>query len=237
MSDNKKAFLDTLKKMKISKKVIEQFDAADMAAFFGNAFEKDFYTGNIIPIGHGQSGDDPLILARMIDFLELKKSFRLLEVGTGTGFSTALNSILVKEVVTVEYYEDLARSAKERLEQYGCGNIRHFSGDATEMTVDPGEFDAVIILAGCVNPPYSLLNMLKEGGASVFPMGLPYQQQVVRYINNLDAPSSMENFSFHDICRFDSIRGIYGWLEQEDPTIGDYRDVNRNVGENSEEEN
>ncbi len=237
MSGNKKDFMGKLKKNRIKKSVIEVFDSVDMETFFGKAFEKNFYIENSIPIGHGQSGDDPVILAKMLGSLSLKKNWHVLEVGTGSGFSTALLSSIVKEVVTVEYFEDLAVKAKERLVKNGHENIRFFAGDATEKVVEPGEFDAVLVLAGCMNPPYSLLNMLRVGGIAVFPMGPPYQQQIVRYVNDLEASNSMKNFSFHDICRFDSIRGFYGWLEQGDPFIGEYRDVNRNPGENNEEEN
>lgn len=215
MSKEKNKFLKLLKDAKIGKHVLDAIAAVDRKKFFDPIFADRIWTAGPIPIGAGQTSDDLLVLARMISRLSPKKKWRVLEVGTGSGYSTALLSLLAKEVVSIEYHEELARSAKEHVIGEGYANTRFFSGDATDFDGPLGDFDGVIVFAACVRTPYFLVNVVKEGGVAAFPMGPAHQQQITHFVNNPAARRTNENYKFHELCTFDSIRGIYGWVDEE----------------------
>jgi protein-L-isoaspartate(D-aspartate) O-methyltransferase len=209
-------YLKQLKDAGVGKAVLNAIAGVDKPKFFDPIFADRVYSLEPVPLGSGQKGDEPVIMAKMIGHLALKKKSRVLEVGTGSGYSTAVLSQLAREVVTIEYYEDLALKAKERFIGQGFTGARFFTGDATDFDGPLGEFDAVIVFAACVRTPYFLINAVKPGGIAVFPMGPAHQQQIARYVNNLDARRADENYRFYDLCTFDSIRGVYGWVDVAD---------------------
>ncbi len=214
MSGEKNRCLKLLREAKIGKPVLDAIAAVDRSKFFDPIFADRFWTPEPIPIGAGQTSDDLTVMARMIGLLAPKKKWRVLEVGTGSGYSAAVLSLLVKEVVTIEYHEELARSAKERVIGAGYSNTRFFAGDATDFDGPLGEFDGVIVFAACVRTPYFLVNTANEGGFAVFPMGPAHQQQITKFVNNPAARRMNENYRFYDFCTFESIRGIYGWVDE-----------------------
>lgn len=212
-STNKSKFLMMLKKEKISKIVIDAFSEVRQEGFFDKLFKPGFYTTEVIPIGFGETSDPPLALAKMLKYLSLNKKQRVLEVGTGSGYSTALLSTMVNQVVTVEYNEELARNAKSKLASTGITNIKFFAGDGTELNRDLGMFDAIIIHAACKKRPLSLLANLKNGGKMVFPMGPEHKQQIVLLINEPGVTEDeLFKTSFHELCEFSLINGKYGNL-------------------------
>jgi protein-L-isoaspartate(D-aspartate) O-methyltransferase len=212
MKDSTK-YLKHLKESGVAKPILDAIADVDRRKFFDAIFADRVYTGEEIPIGCGQKSDDPLIMAKMIGHLGLKKKSRVLEVGTGSGYSTAVLAQLSADLVTVEYHEDLARTAKERVIGLGCGTARFYAGDATDFDGPLGLFDAVIVFAACARTPYFLINAVKPGGVAVFPMGPAHQQQIARFVNNPEARRMSDNFRFSDMCAYDSIRGVYGWID------------------------
>ena len=192
---------------------LDAMKSVDRENFFDPIFSDQVYSMKEIPIGAGQRSDHPLTLVRMIDLLAVKKEWRVLEVGTGSGYSTAVLMQLAGEVVTVEYLESLALRAKKRMTGVGCASVRFFGGDASNFDGDLGEFDAAVIFAACLRTPYAIITMLKPGGIAVFPMGPAHQQQITRFVNMTDEPRMDKNFRFHELCSFDSIRGPYGWVD------------------------
>jgi len=213
MSGEKSNYFRQLSDAGIGAATMDALRGVDREKFFDPIFKDRLYSMERIPIGAGQRSDDPRIMARMTDLLGLKKECRVLEVGTGSGFSTAVLSRLAGEVVTVEYIEALALRAKERMDGDGHARVRFYCGDATDFEGDLGEFDAAVVFAACVRTPYSIVTMLKPGCAAVFPMGPAHQQQITRFVNELGAPDMSKNFRFYDLCEFDSIRGAYGWID------------------------
>ncbi len=218
MEKDKQRFLKNLGKKGISKKIIKHFDSINREDFFDPHFRQQIYSDKLIPVGSGEKSDDPYILAKMLELLNPHKSWRILEVGTGSGYSTALLSQMAKEVVTIEYHEKIAKSTKEKLINLGFFNIRFFAGDATEVSEKLGNFDAVIVFAACLQRPFGLLTPLKSNGVAVFPMGPAFQQQISLYknITHLNMDDSLRHITFHDMCTFPSIRGKYGWIDQPD---------------------
>ncbi len=206
--------LTTLKKNGIKKKILDVIEQTEREKFFDPIFKEKLYTPEPLPIGFQEKSDSLPVLARMIQLLDLKKKARVLEVGTGSGYSTALLASLASEVVTIEFHEGLAVAARDRLKSSGFDNIKFYAGDGTDNREDLGFFDALIVLCGCSSNPYSVINLLNDEGSAVFPMGTPLQQQIVLFKNILSdgtAPQSL--VEFHDFCEFDSIKGRYGWTE------------------------
>jgi len=213
MADNN--YIKILKKNKIRKKIIDVVSEIKRENFFDPIFRKKAMEVDPLPVGYGQKSDDLVTLARMIQTLSPKKNWRLLEIGTGSGYSTSLLASMVKEVVTIDYKEKLAKKAKERVINQGIYNAKFYAGDATVFAPDLGEFDAVIVLAACSSAPLSIFNVLKNNGVCVFPMGPPFQQQITTFRAIEDTDDIIRNFMFSDMCKFDSIRGSFGWEDQQ----------------------
>ncbi len=209
--------LETLKKNKIKKKILDVIEKTEREKFFDPLFRERLYGPDPIPIGLHEKSESLPVLARMIQLLDLKKKSRVLEIGTGSGYSTALIAPLVSEVVTIEYHEELAVAARDRLKDTGLKNIKFYAGDGTDNREDLGFFDALIVLCGCNSNPYSVINLLNDEGSAVFPMGTPLQQQIILFRNLLsDGSIPQSRVEFHDFCQFDSIRGRYGWNKDLD---------------------
>jgi protein-L-isoaspartate(D-aspartate) O-methyltransferase len=206
----KKEFLKLLKDNKIRKRVIDSFGSIDQKNFFDPIFEKKFYTEETILIGKGEKSDPPLALAKMLHYLTSKKRSRILEIGTGSGYSTALISPLVDEIVTIEYHEALARPAKERLSYLNLNNVRFFAGEGTSIQEPLGFFDSIIIFAACRKRPLSLSGNLKNGGTIIFPMGPLHQQQIAVLEKVPEKDEIQYKTHFHEYCIFTPIRGLYG---------------------------
>ncbi|MBN2039058.1 MAG: methyltransferase domain-containing protein [Spirochaetes bacterium] len=202
MSKIKKDFLSLLKNESIRKDIITAFDQLDQKLFFDKIFHGYFYSNEPIPIGHGERGEPSGILAKMINYLEPDKSARVLEIGTGSGYSTAVLSKLFDEVLTVEYYEDMALAAKERITNLKISNVRFLCGDINGLDSLPGVFDRVIIFTACPERPLFFMPYLKKGGIMVFPMGPDYQQQIIRLKNEPGENESLYKMNFFDLCNF-----------------------------------
>jgi len=213
MSKAREKFLKIFKEKNIEKKLINIISGIDRAEFFDPVFADKVYGEELVPIGCGQKSDDPIIMARMIELLAPAKDWRILEVGTGSGFATAILASLAPEIITIDLYEELVAKAKKNLFGNGFSTVRLFAGDGTNIDEDLGTFNGIIIWGSCVHSPYALLNILKSDGRAVFPMGLAHQQQIARYTNNVRQDAN-RNFTFFDFCAVDPIRGRYGWKDQ-----------------------
>lgn len=212
---NREILLKALKKEKFPNAIVNAFATVPQENFFDQGFRSLWYTGKPVPIGLGEYSDATLDLLRMFRRLEPNKKWKVLEVGTGSGYSTALLSHLVKEVITVEWKEELAASAKCSIQASGVTNVRIFCGDGTLYEKALGLFDAVVIMAACRKRPLSLTRQIKAGGRIAFPMGTPTQQQITIMVNNapdnLDTDEEFFTTRFFEFCEFYPARGRYGW--------------------------
>jgi protein-L-isoaspartate(D-aspartate) O-methyltransferase len=207
-------FTERLKLLKIKSEVIDAMRAVDMREFVDPFFAPRCYDAGTVPIEYGQTLEDPFVLAKMLHLLSIEKEWRLLEVGTGSGFSSAIISKIASEVVTVDIIEGLAVEAKKRVLTNGGRNVRFFAGDATAMTEELGEFDGIIVFGACAHTPYSLINILSDNGRAVFPLGPASKQQLTRYSFDAADENKKGVFTFSDYCEFGSLRGRYGWTDQ-----------------------
>ena len=142
----------------------------------GQAFA---YRDGPIPIGQGQTISQPYIVACMTEMLEPQPSDRVLEIGTGSGYQTAVLAEMVAEVRTVENVERLAKRAETILSQLGYENIRLRLGDGHRGWPEAGPFDKIIVTAAPVKPPKVLLDQLKPGGRMIVPVGRWRQELVL----------------------------------------------------------
>ena len=209
MNTEKKNYLSILEEENIDKKIIDSIKKYDQKIFFDKIFEKDFFSENRIPIGCGEKNDQPVALARMINHAAMNGDANILEIGTGTGYSTAILSKLAKKIITVEYHEELALSAKERLINLKINNVKFFAGNIFEYD-QPELFDSIIIFAAYYERPLYLTRFLKEQGAIIFPMGPAHQQQITVLKRNVVESGEDElEISFHEFCEFTPLKEMY----------------------------
>ena len=128
-------------------------------------------------IGHGQTISQPYIVALMTELLHLDKGATVLEVGTGSGYQTAVLAELAGQVYSIEIIEALAHAAAERLKELGCTNVEVRDGDGYSGWPQHAPFDAIIVTAAAAYIPQPLVEQLKPGGRMVIPVGKPYQTQ------------------------------------------------------------
>ena len=137
------------------------------------------YANIPLPIGHGKTISQPFIVAIMTDLLELRRDDWVLEIGTGLGYQAAVLAELAGAVYSVELIEELAKSAKRRLERQGYTNIRLRVGNGFHGWPEHAPFDKIIATAAPDLIPPPLLYQLRPGGRMVLPVGLPDDQHLI----------------------------------------------------------
>jgi protein-L-isoaspartate(D-aspartate) O-methyltransferase len=141
------------------------------------------YRDGPLPIGEGQTISQPYIVALMTQAARLTRSDRVLEIGTGSGYSAAVLAEIVAEVYTVERLAGLAEGARQRLAGLGHANVHVLVGDGTLGWPEHAPYDAIIATAGGPRPPQALLDQLAIGGRLVIPVGPDqYEQTLVRIV-------------------------------------------------------
>ena len=130
-----------------------------------------------LPIGHGQTISQPYIVAYMTQALALQPGERVLEIGTGSGYQTAVLALLGVEVFTVEVLADLAWPARERLERLGLDGVHFRVGDGTAGWPEAAPFDAILGTAAPEEPPPALYAQLRPGGRMLLPVGPQHGNQ------------------------------------------------------------
>jgi len=152
--------------------------------FIDEAFQHKAYENTALPIGSGQTISQPYTVARMTELLQLTPTSRVLEIGTGSGYQTAILAHLVEHVCSVERIKGLQWQAKRRLKQLDLHNISTRHGDGWEGWPSRGPFDAIIVTAAPPEIPQALLKQLAEGGVMVLPVG--EQTQTLQRIQRRD---------------------------------------------------
>jgi protein-L-isoaspartate(D-aspartate) O-methyltransferase len=129
-----------------------------------------------LPIGHGQTISQPYIVALMTEALQIGPEDRVLEIGTGSGYQTAILSTLAKEVFSIEVVGPLHQVAQHRLETMGCENVHVAIGDGNDGWPDAAPFDCIIATAAPDAVPPALIDQLAERGRMVIPVGRVHQE-------------------------------------------------------------
>ncbi|PTP85963.1 protein-L-isoaspartate(D-aspartate) O-methyltransferase [Vibrio splendidus] len=164
-------------------KVLDAIYQLPRESFLSQAMYHQAYDNNALPIGQGQTISQPYIVAKMTELLELQQDSRVLEIGTGSGYQTAVLAQLVDHVYSVERIKSLQWEAKRRLKQLDFYNISTKHGDGWQGWSSKAPFDAIIVTAAAESIPQALLQQLKDGGRLLIPVGDDEQQllKIVRH--------------------------------------------------------
>jgi protein-L-isoaspartate(D-aspartate) O-methyltransferase len=177
--------------------------------FVEEALAGEAYNDHPLPIGHKQTISQPYIVALMTQALELTGQEKTLEIGTGSGYQTAILAELSETVYTVERIRPLLEKSRELLEKLGYTNIRFKAFDGTLGWKEHAPFDAIMVTAGAPKIPQPLLDQLTDGGRMVIPIGNKYSQDLIKLTKRKDTYRE-ENLGG---CRFVDLIGVHGWKE------------------------
>lgn len=163
-------------------RVLEAMMEIPRHIFLDEALAHRAYEDTSLPIGYSQTLSQPYIVARMTEIVLAHQPRRVLELGTGSGYQTAVLARLVDQVYSIERIKPLQDKARQRLSLLGIGNAHLRHGDGFAGWPDTAPFDAVIMTAAPDRVPETLLMQLNEGGMMVLPLGKEDDQQLTRVI-------------------------------------------------------
>ena len=193
-------------------RVIGALRAVPREKFFIDDLAEEAYADRAAPIGHGQTISQPYMVALMTERLDVKPEHKVLEIGTGSGYHTAVLARLGREIYSVERVKPLLDAAWNRLSDLGIRNAHFKFADGTLGWAEHAPFDRILIAAGAPNIPQKLLlDQLADGGLAVLPIGPDDEQMLVvvrrdgRKLHTTDVCP----------CRFVKLVGQEGW-ESED---------------------
>ncbi|MDE0779869.1 MAG: protein-L-isoaspartate(D-aspartate) O-methyltransferase [Alphaproteobacteria bacterium] len=162
--------------------VLSAIEGVPRELFVPETFIDRAYEDTALPIGYGQTLSQPVVVATMIQALELNDSVKLFEVGTGSGYHAAILSYLCRQVYTIERHKPLLAEAQGRFDALGLTNVISMSGDGMMGWPEEAPFDRISVTAAGSEPPQALLDQLKVGGVMVMPVGGQSRlQQLVRF--------------------------------------------------------
>jgi protein-L-isoaspartate(D-aspartate) O-methyltransferase len=191
-------------------RVLEAMRRVPRHLFVPEALKAQAYKDNALPIAGKQTISQPFIVARMTELLELQPSSRVLEIGAGSGYQTAILAQLARSVYAIERVPLLAAEAQERLRALRIGNVSLRVADGTLGWDVYAPFDAVLVAAGSPEIPEPLLRQLKIGGKLVLPVGQD-PQQPQRLIRVTRAAENKFQTEDHGACAFVPLIGEHGW--------------------------
>ncbi|MFV0260837.1 MAG: protein-L-isoaspartate(D-aspartate) O-methyltransferase [Kluyvera sp.] len=172
VSQRIQSLLNQLRQLGIrDERVLDAMAQVPREKFIDEAFEHNAWENVALPIGQGQTISQPYMVARMTELLELSPESRVLEIGTGSGYQTAILAHLVHHVCSVERIKSLQWHARRRLKQLDLHNVSTRHGDGWLGWQARAPFDAIIVTAAPLEIPVALMSQLDEGGILVLPVG------------------------------------------------------------------
>jgi len=177
--------------------------------FVPSGYERDAYEDHPIPIGEGQTISQPYVVAAMTEALALQPADMVLEVGTGSGYQTAVLAEMVTHVDSIERIAPLADRAREVLESLGYQNVSVTVGDGSEGLPEAAPFDAILVTAAAPVLPQPLFDQLREGGRMIVPVG-SYSGQQLQLVRKIGGQAVTQ---WLDLVRFVPLIGSQGYRE------------------------
>jgi protein-L-isoaspartate(D-aspartate) O-methyltransferase len=166
--------------------------------FAPNEYCDQTYEDHPLPIGEGQTISQPYIVALMLEALGLKPSHRVLEIGTGSGYATALLAELAGEVISIERHPALAKQARELLQSLGYRRVSVMVGDGALGFSSRAPYDAILVSAATPEVPSALLAQLGEGGQMIIPVGGAESQR----LELIGMHGGRAHTTLRGLCRF-----------------------------------
>ena len=160
-------------------RVLEVMSKVPRHRFIEPSFLSEAYADHALPIADNQTISQPYIVAQMTELLELQPAFKVLEIGTGCGYQTAVLAEIVEQVYTVEIIENLAKDAQQRLNTFGYQNIHLKIGNGYYGWQEHAPYDGILVAAAPKEVPHRLINQLAIGGRLVLPIGTLNQELVL----------------------------------------------------------
>lgn len=192
-------------------RVLEAFRKVPRHLFVDEVDRGHAYEDYPLPVGCGQTISQPYMVALMTQCLQLRGSEAVLEIGTGSGYQTAILAELASRVYTIERIPELSQRARTLLEQLGYGNIEYKVGDGTLGWPDHAPFDAILVTAGAPQMPKALTEQLAAEGRLVIPVGGRSSQMLQVAWSHLGRPRVMDVCA----CVFVKLIGEQGWAVGE----------------------
>lgn len=192
-------------------RVLETMCVIPRHLFVPSALKAQAYADNALPIAGNQTISQPYIVAKMTELLELSPDARVLEIGAGSGYQTAILSQLAQTIFAVERVPQLAAEAQNRLQQLGINNVSLRCADGTVGWEVYAPFDGILVAAGGPTMPEPLLGQLKIGGKLVIPIGQDQKSQRLIRVTRTNKGFQTEDFGG---CAFVPLIGEHGWSEQ-----------------------
>jgi len=190
-------------------KVLQAMSKVPRHLFVDETLRFRAYDDSPLPIGEGQTMSQPYMVALMTEALELQGYERTLEVGTGSGYQTAILAELVHRVWSIERLQGLADRAAKVLKELGYSNITIKVGDGSLGWPEEAPFDAILVTAGAPDVPPALLSQLADNGRLVIPVGDAHSQVLKRFVRRRDSYSSVDLVG----CAFVKLVGEQAWQE------------------------
>jgi protein-L-isoaspartate(D-aspartate) O-methyltransferase len=187
--------------------VLRAFDLIHRHEFIPESMRHQAYHDAPVPIGFGQTASQPSLQGLYMQVLDLQPTDRVLEVGTGCGFQTAVLAQLADRVYSVERIRELAVRAREKLDQMRISNVAILVGDGTIGWSRYAPYDAILVAAGGPEVPRPLMEQLAEGGRMLIPVGSRTMQRLMLVERNGDRFDQREVTE----CTFVPLLGRFGW--------------------------
>ena len=189
-------------------RVLEALERVPRHEFVAAEYEGQAYEDHPIPIGSGQTVSQPYIVAAMLESLSVGSGDIVLEVGTGSGYQTALLSLLAARVYSIERHPELAEEAQHRLERLGYNNVKVFMGDGSQGLPEYAPFDVISVGAAAPRIPEPLFQQLRNGGRMILPVGTSESQELWLVKNEEGRPQVTRM----EACRFVPLIGAQGFV-------------------------
>ncbi len=186
------------------------FRSLDRSFFIEDDMKKYADLDEPLPIGFGQTISQPSLVLEMTRLLAPEKDSKVLEIGTGSGFQTAILAKMSGQVFTVERIMELMEKAKKRLEALNFTNIHYKVGDGSVGWEEHAPYDRIMVTAAANVLPDDLVDQLANGGRMVIPVGPPHLQELQLITKTDDGDMDVETMG---MVRFVELKGQYGWAE------------------------
>ncbi len=184
------------------------FQKLDRSAFIDNDFNVFATVDEALRIGYDQTISQPSLVLEMTKLLDPEKDSKVLELGTGSGYQTAILAEFSKQVYTIERIEELSATAQKRLENMGYQNIFFKTGDGSVGWSEHAPYDRIMVTAAASQIPPELIEQLNAGGRMIIPVGPPDMQELILVTKDLDEKVSRQHMGN---VRFVELIGRYGW--------------------------